>query len=98
MPIIYSFVAKADGTVLAEYAPHKGNTAQVAADCMQHVTSSADPRMTITCDGWVHAPKGALPALPQSTTTAGRARRTRGLAARGRGRPLGRTAAAAGTR
>jgi hypothetical protein len=35
MAIIYALVANGDGTVLAEHAATKGNTAQVAADCMQ---------------------------------------------------------------
>lgn len=36
MPIIYAAVAKGgDGTVLAAHAPHSGNAAQIAADCMQ---------------------------------------------------------------
>lgn len=52
MAIIYALVANGDGTVLAEHAATKGNTAQVAADCMQHVKSSSEPRMTITCDNF----------------------------------------------
>ncbi|GBF87977.1 hypothetical protein Rsub_00689 [Raphidocelis subcapitata] len=50
MPLIYSFVARRDGTVVAEHAPHKGNSAQVASECLQHVIASSDPKMTITCD------------------------------------------------
>lgn len=50
MPLIYSFVARRDGTVVAEHTPHKGNTSQVASECLQHVIASSDPKMTITCD------------------------------------------------
>jgi len=35
MPIIHAFVAKGDGTVLAEYSALKGNTSQVATECLQ---------------------------------------------------------------
>ncbi|KAI8466200.1 MAG: R-SNARE protein, VAMP72-family [Monoraphidium minutum] len=50
MPLVFSSIARADGTVLCEYASINGNFSKVVADCMQHVTATPDPRMTITCD------------------------------------------------
>jgi vesicle-associated membrane protein 7 len=37
MPLIYSFVARDDKTVLAEYSPYHGNFNTVALECFQHL-------------------------------------------------------------
>jgi hypothetical protein len=37
MPLIYSFVARDDKTILAEYSPYRGNFNTVALECLQHL-------------------------------------------------------------
>lgn len=48
--LIYAFVARDDGTVLAEHAGAKTNASQVAATCLQHAMRTPDVRTTIACD------------------------------------------------
>eukprot|EP00775_Hariotina_reticulata_P008911 gene8911-9088_t len=48
MPLIYSFVAKAN-TVLAEYSPYHGNFKQLALECLERLDPD-QAKLTITCD------------------------------------------------
>ncbi|KAF6254046.1 R-SNARE protein, VAMP72-family [Scenedesmus sp. NREL 46B-D3] len=49
MPLIYSFVARNDNTVLAEYSPYHGNFNTVALECLQHLQLEQN-KLTIACD------------------------------------------------
>ena len=51
MPLVYAFVARRDGTILAEHTQVAGNFASVAQECLNNLKDS-DEKFTVTADGY----------------------------------------------
>jgi len=48
--LVYSFVARADGVVLAEGSNLAGNFRTVALECLQNSSNISDDKFTVTAD------------------------------------------------